>query len=322
MKSANEALFGKSIAVRRTRSGNKTTKSGAISSVAFLLLVLAGCGAPNSGNGGSGGVGGNNGGGGGNGGGSGSTTTSVWPADDESAQGLVMHTQQLTTNQCVINPNQGFSIAQTTAFWAESWARYKASFWALDQNNAQLCQSGQAFQGVPLAPQGEYGFNSITLAAGTYFLAILDLGNASNAAGVELDTAGGPPGRTFVGSLFNTVAKSVNPEGWVTIPFIIRANTVAWLDGGNSGGVIYMMTPSQAQTFQSQYPNGFTGGTISFIDDANNNPSYCGLNGSMTMDAPEDCDLTSHLVPGSYVLVYINNTSFAQSLTAWGVVYQ
>jgi hypothetical protein len=233
-----------------------------------------------------------------------------------------MHTQ-LTTNRCLINPNQGFSIAQTTVFWAGSWARYKASFWALDQNNAQLCQSGQAFQGVPLAPQGESGFNPITLAAGTYFLAMLDMGNASNAAGVELDTAGGPPGTTLVGNLFNAaVAQSVNPEGWVTMPLTIQANTVTWLDAGNTGGVMYMMTPSQTQTFQSQYSNGFTGGTISFINDANNNPSYCCLNGSMTMDAPEDCDLTSHLVPGSYVLVYINNTSSAQSLTAWGVVYQ
>src|ERR1700686_2577374 len=177
MKSANEALLGKSIAVRRTRSGNKATLSGAISCLAFMLLLLAGCGGPKSGNGG-GVAGSNGGGGGGNGGDSGSTTTSVWPADDESVQGLVMHTQQLSTNECLINPSQGFSIAQTTAFWAGSWARYKASFWALDQNNAQLCQAGQAFQGVRLVPQGESGFNPITLAAGTYFLAILDMGNA------------------------------------------------------------------------------------------------------------------------------------------------
>ena len=93
-------------------------------------------------------------------------------------------------------------------------------------------------------------------------------------------------------------------------------------DGGNTGGQIYMMTPAQAQTFETQYANGYSGGTISFIENASNSPNYCGFNGSSNADAPEDCDLTAQLPPGQYVMVYINNTNSSQWLTAWGLVYE
>jgi len=287
-------------------------------SCAVALLVLTGCGVPpNTGNGGAGGgpVGGQPPGGGG-------IITSQWPEDDESVQGVVMHTQPLSTSQCLLNPNGAFAVTQTTAFLATTWAQHSATFWALDPNDAQLCQSGQAFQGVLLAQRGQAGLLPLSLSPGTYYLAIQDMGNSSNAGGVEIDVSGGPSGRTYVGPPFATVTGSFNPGGWRTMAFTIQANTAVWLDGGNSGGLMYMMTPSQAQAFQSTYAAGYFGGTINFINDASNNPNYCGFNGSSTADAPEDCDLTSHLVPGSYVLVYINNTSSEQWLTAWGLVYQ
>ena len=162
---------------------------------------------------------------------------------------------------------------------------------------------------------------SVNLSAGTYYLAIQDMGNPSNLAGVELDAAGGPPGISYLGPLFNTVVQSYQPGSWQTIPFTIQPNTVVWLDGGTTGGTLYLMTPSQAQSFQSAYPNGFTGGSIAYTGDNNGNLQFCNLNSQDVQNAPEDCDLTSHLLAGSYVLVFVNDTSAPQTLTTWGIVY-
>lgn len=279
-------------------------------------------GGTGAGSGGSGGgTGGGSGGGSGGGGNGGGLVTSVWPEDDESIQGYVYHTQSLTQNQCLVNTD-GVTLPQTQTFYAESWAQYRTTFWALDQNNAQLCQAGQSFLGVLLTPQqGESGLMTVNLGPGTYFLAIQDMGNPSNLAGVELDVAGGPPGTSYLGQLFNTVVKSYPPGSWETIPFTIQPNTVVWLDGGTTGGTIYLMTPTQSQSFQTTYPNGYTGGTITYIGDNNRNLQFCNLNSLDAQNAPEDCDLTSHLLPGSYVLVFVNDTSSPQSLTTWGIVY-
>ena len=160
-----------------------------------------------------------------------------------------IHTQTLAQNQCLVNQN-GFTLPQTQTFYADSWAQYRTRFWAVDQNNALLCEAGQFFSGVLLTPQqGESAVMSVNLGAGTYYLAIQDMGNPSNLAGVELDVAGGPPGTSYLGQLFNTVVQSYQPESWQTIPFTIQPNTVVWLDGGTTGGTLYLMTPSQAQSF-------------------------------------------------------------------------
>jgi hypothetical protein len=244
-----------------------------------------------------------------------------WPEDDESIPGYVYHTQTLTQNQCLVNSN-GVTLPQTETFYSTSWAQYKASFWALDQNNAQLCQAGQPYVGVLLTPQqGESAFMNVNLGPGTYFLAIQDMGNPSNLAGVELDVTGGPVGTSYLGPLFNSIVKSYQPGSWETIPFTIQPNNLVWLDGGTTGGTLYLMTPAQAQSFQSAYPNGYTGGTISYSGDANGNLQFCNLNSQDAQNAPEDCDLTSHLPAGSYVLVFVNDTSSPQSLTTWGIVY-
>ncbi len=312
---------------RRVESHGRLNQHFALSALCSLVLLglLCGCGGSNNtGTNGGGGTGGS-GGSGGSGGGGGTpngVVNSTWPEDGEGqAQALVMHTQSLTTNQCLINPNGGFNITQTTTFIAFTYSQYKANYWALDQNDAQLCQNGQAFTGYPLVPQGQNGVQNVTLPAGSYFIGIQDVGNTSNSAGAELDVNGGPPNTSFVGSTFTPVTKSLNPGGWEAIPFTIQSGNLVWLDGGNTGGQVYMMNPSQESSFASQYANGFNGGTINFIEDAYNNSSYCGLNGSSNSDAPEDCDLTSHLPPGSYYLVYINNTSSPQWFTAWALTY-
>lgn len=291
--------------------------------VLVCVLHLVGCSSNNTGSTITGGGGGGSGTGGGGGGGTGGTMGSVnWPEDDESVQGFVMHTQQVPADTCMVNPNGGFTIYQQTTFVAESWSQYTATFVAVDQTNASLCQGGQAFQGVVLSGQSKFGIQTITLSPGSYFLAAQNTSNSVNGAGVEMDITGGPPGTSYVGTLFKSVAINLNPGGWQTIPFNIPSNTYAWLDGGNSGGLAIMMTPSQAQSFQATYSSGYNGGSYSYIEDVNNNATFCDLNGGTPADAPEDCDLTSHLPAGSYVLVFVNNTNAPQGYSAWGALYQ
>jgi hypothetical protein len=257
--------------------------------------------------------------------GSGSPTTypTPMPQDAEGGtggQGLVLHTVTLTTNQCLVNPN-GFSISQQTTFWTTSWARYSANFWLLDATNATACQQGQAFTGYRLIAAGNNGTNAITVpGSSSYFIAIQDGGNGSNAAGAELVVTTPPSGMTYQGALFPTLTKSFNPGGWFAQPFTVPANSRIWLDGGTTGGQIYVMTPSQAATFESTYAGGYNGGSIPYVYFPPN-PQPCGLNGGSSQDIPEDCEFNAYYSPGYYVLVYVNTTGSLQWVTTFGTYF-
>ena len=197
--------------------------------------------------------------------------------------------------------HSAFSLTQTTTVNAFTSAQFMAQFWVLDATNAQLAINGQGFSGFRLSPAGTSGFNVVTLPAGNWYLTALpnQATFPSYSNEVFLEVAWGSYPSWVQNGGVTLAATAMNPGGWKTQPFSVPSGDFRGrIETEGSAGVFAVMTAAQAQSFTSQYANGFNGGTIGYT-------YACGsTSGGFNLEI--ECEVK--LPAGNYALVYINNS--------------
>lgn len=211
-------------------------------------------------------------------------------------------TATLTTTAPNFASSSGITLTVPTTVWAFTWAEFSAQFWAVDAANAQRLQAGQSFQGFPLAPAGQSGFNNVSLPAGTWFVGVIPNqavgANFSNRIYAEMSSVT-LSGAVQVGNV--PLGVSRNPGGYVIQPFTVPSGVRAYIETEGPAGLFAVMSVDQANSFAAAFPNGFNGGTFGFLH-------ACGpTSGDPAIEI--ECELK--LAPGNYALAYINNTGSA-----------
>ncbi len=240
------------------------------------------------------GTGGGSGGGGGTGGGGGSASFSV------------NETSEINATLTGASPNfvdtSGLTLTKTTRVWAFSWAEFAAEFWVVDAANAAALKAGGRFSGFRMADAGSSGMSFVTLPAGTWYVAVFPSGTFgsgySNRIYAELSVP------TLAGATEVNDAPMYaggNAGSWRSMSFSVGTGSRAFLETEGSGGLWAVMDPSQYSSFSAAYGGGYNGGSFSYV-------YACGpSSGGAALEI--ECELK--LPPGTYYLVYVNNTGSA-----------
>lgn len=191
-------------------------------------------------------------------------------------------------------------LNQTTELQAFTAAQYSGvKFWALDAANAQSLLNGGAFQGYLLTPANQYGLTNVTLPAGQWWIgATYDgvlQGSQSVMAFSEVSSVT-LPGVSFIGNV--PMAASGSPGAWNARGFSITGSPFGYIETEASGGKFMIMTEAQFQSFKAAYPNGFTGGSYSFV--------YA--TGGQSGGPATEIEAELQLPAGNYEVVWINDT--------------
>jgi len=169
--------------------------------------------------------------------------------------------------------------------------------WAVDSTNATPLGQGLPFTGTNLVPNGQFGLIIMTLPAGTWFFGAVDNSvPAGGTAGAFVDaTVLSDPGATPAGNA--PMAIYGNPGSWRSIGFDVTGSPQGFLQEEAVGGKTAVMTEAQFQAFQAHYGSGYNGGPFD---------SVAVIGGAATLPGAHQ-ELT--LTPGSYELVWINDTA-------------
>jgi len=200
-----------------------------------------------------------------------------------------------------LDPSNYIVLSQQTQIQAFTAAQNSGlTFWALDQTNEQHFLNGQAFQGYILNPNGQTGLSNIVVPAGQWWLGVNYSGTLSGGQAIsgfdEVSTVS-LPGGTFIGNV--PMAVGGNAGTWKSQGFTITGNPSVYIETEGSGGIFMVQTDAQFQAFQSAYPNGFSGGSYSFL--------YA-LGGNSGGPAIE-IEGTAQLPPGHYNLTWVNTSN-------------
>jgi len=191
------------------------------------------------------------------------------------------------------------TISQQASVAAFTAAQYSGvEFWALDANNAQRLLNGQSFQGYELTQPNQSGLSFVTLPAGNWWVGTLDRGlsGAQTVTGFDELSSVSLPG----GSFTNNVPMSVsgNAGSWKAQSFTITGDPQIYIETEGSAGKFMIMSDSQLQNFEANYPNGYTGGAYSFYY------ALGGQNGGPSTEIEGQLQLGS----GNWDLVWINDS--------------
>jgi len=190
---------------------------------------------------------------------------------------------------------QEFTLSTSTTLMFRLVSDYKVDAGIFLPENAQTFISGGATTGYALF-NGKFGTNSITLAAGSYVLAIRNGISGANKYRYELDYDLTVPGMTLVASKSYVDTVPIN-GGKYWVPFTIASDQFAWVDGCNLDLDFYVIQESQLPDFRAgnifNYYTSFTPITSS------NQPGGMELN----------------LAPGSYYLAFKNNSPIVKPVT-------
>jgi Ca2+-binding RTX toxin-like protein len=169
-------------------------------------------------------------------------------------------------------------------------------FWAVDPTNAQGFQMGIPFSGVNLTPNGQFGLTTVTLGAGTWYFGAMDNAvPAGVSVGAFVDASVVSSSGTPAGNV--PMAIYANPGAWRAIGFDVTGAPQSFLQSEAVGGKVVVMTEAQFQTFQAQYAAGYNGGGFASVAPIDGTIPAGGSHGELT------------LAPGSYELVFINDTA-------------
>jgi hypothetical protein len=153
--------------------------------------------------------------------------------------------------QCAYR-TEAFTVSTTRTYVFRFAARYNAQAAIITPDQLSRFQACQSFSGFGLF-DGTFGVHSVTLAPGSYYVAIRNMQASSNAFGYELDY-------TIASSLINpengwqftfndiyvSSARIVTKGSRFVQPITIQAGVRYFLDGLNSGAVECFIIPASA----------------------------------------------------------------------------
>jgi hypothetical protein len=202
-----------------------------------------------------------------------------------------------------ISTSPSFTLKSQTKITAFTYAQYSASFYALDQVNAQLCMNGAPFSGYLLsANKNETGLYTTTIPAGTYWVCVAPgqsvFDGYSNKIGYEiisLEVTGASTSSNI------TMVGGYDPGGWQSKGFTFSSGVSAYLEAESTGGAFYIVSENE---YKSKFVNGGNlPSSFQYIDTCSG--------GSSEME----CNLK--IQPGNYYLVYANTSSDWNGMAAY-----
>lgn len=195
---------------------------------------------------------------------------------------------------------QEFTINQKQTFVLRVATDYSADAAIITGDQLGNFIGNRPFSGHALF-DNQYGTKGVTLAAGTYYVAIRSQSSGTNAYRLELDLDIAPPadaGRTytFVDHYMEGTEYVGANGGRLWHGFTIQSGLRYFLDGCNTGLSTYIIPASELSAFKS-------GGTFNYYTaySATDN-AYPGLDEIV-------------LAPGSYYLAFINTNSIQKPVT-------
>lgn len=201
------------------------------------------------------------------------------------------------------NWSQSFTINQSTTFVFRFASQYKAQAAIIAPSQLTAFKNMQGFSGFGLF-DNVIGTKTVTISAGTYYVAIRNTSSGSNKWSVELDKPISLPASdkaSFNDNYFSdTKSNASGAKTWQ--PFTIQAGFRYFLDGCNVNTDFFIIPASQLTNFQN-------GGTFNSFTDYNETGGH----------APGLIEVK--LPPASYYLVSRSSqaSSFTYTMERWRV---
>lgn len=190
---------------------------------------------------------------------------------------------------------QGFTISGTKTFVLRFASTYKADAAIISASQVSNFKNNQGFSGYGLFDDS-YGTKTVTLGAGSYYLAMRSQVSGSNYLQIELDYY--PEEQGYEASFSGpSGAEKVGKNGgklWHGFTWVSGSANKAYVDGVNSGVTYWVIPASDLNAFKN-------GGSFSYYytSSLTNEPGLTWLN----------------LPTGSYYLAFLNSDSVDQTVT-------
>lgn len=192
---------------------------------------------------------------------------------------------------------EGFTISRQTTFIFRVATQYKAQVAIIPESELNNFKTMNAFSGYGIF-DNTYGYTSVTLAAGKYYVALRNTSTGSNIVSYELDIPYTFPASDrcqFYDDYIKDI-KSLNGGAKMWHPFTIQSGFRYFMDGCNTGFKTYIIPESELGNFQNgKQFNVYTDYTLT----SGAGPGFFEIK----------------LPPGTYYFVAANSTSAPQAIT-------
>jgi hypothetical protein len=189
---------------------------------------------------------------------------------------------------------RGFTLNGTRNLVFRLATNYATQAAIIEPSQYDNFTSGAAFTGYA-GFSSQYGYKSVTLGPGNYYVAIRNVSNGSNSVRYELDYGVTLSSGSYSGALNQTTTiLAAGQRRWESLT--LQSGRRYWIDGCNSGLDAFVIDASELPAFQSG---------ASFLH-------YTDFGGSNAPDVYGGIELD--LAPGNYFLVQRNLTSRPQSV--------
>jgi hypothetical protein len=189
-----------------------------------------------------------------------------------------------------------------------------ADLFVMNSADLPACVAGGSFNFIAEASfQGETGFRSFALPAGSYAICARNQTSAPNAISLKLQNLAAAPGFHFSRQQFAPVAQSV-AAGARFVKAVNAADVYRmFIEGANTGGTFYIIPPEQTANFLAGQP----------FEHYPQLTTACGGLGAAGTAAPVLCELPGVVgqVSTQYNIAYFNDTASAQSIVVTGREY-
>jgi len=231
-----------------------------LASVLFAVAIVVSCNKSDPSPSGGGSNNGNNGGGGsgsGSGSGSGGNTN---PATTTTPSTFFIADQDHSVNAFGAYYTQQFSISKTTTFSFRFSTLYKAQAAIIQEGQLSAFKNMQAFNGYGIF-DNVFGTKTVTLDAGTYYVAIRNTNNGQNKWSMELDADIALPSsdRATRYDYYLSENKAFASGGKTWQPFTVQTGYRYFLDGCNVNTDFFIIPEAELSKFQNgQSFNSYT----------------------------------------------------------------
>ncbi len=191
---------------------------------------------------------------------------------------------------------EGFTISKSTTFVFRFASQYKAQAAIVTETELNNFKTMNAFRGFGIF-DNQYGYTSVTLAAGKYYVAVRNTNNGANITSTELDYAITLPSSDrcrFYDTYIKDI-KSAGAGGRIWHGFTIQSGFRYFMEGCNTGYSTNIIPENQLDNFK----NGRTFTVFTDYDQA-----VGGAPGLYEVKLP----------PGTYYFVAHNKTNATQAI--------
>lgn len=191
---------------------------------------------------------------------------------------------------------EGFSISKQTTFMFRVATQYKAQVAIITEGELNNFKTMNAFRGYGIF-DNTYGYTSVTIPAGKYYVAVRNTSTGSNIVSYELDIPYSFPASDRIQFYDNYISgvKSWNGGAKMWHPFTIQNGFRYFIDGCNTGFDTYIIPESELGNFQN-------GQQFKVYSDYTQTPGA----------GPGFFEVK--LPPGTYYFVATNSTSASQAI--------